>query len=407
MSVRYCTSCVYPSIAATPLTFDERGVCSGCRSAEQAATIDWDERFEWLRQIADEHRSGSTYDVLIPVSGGKDSYYQTHVAVNELGLKPLLVTYHGNNYLPEGEENLFRMRRVFDCDHIIVRPSIQTLIKMNRIGFRLQGDMNWHNHCGIFTTPIQVAVRYKVPLMLWGEHGFLNLGGMYSFDDMVEFTSKFRLEHGLRGYDWDDFTDEGLERLGRPDLKEGLTAKDLLWAQYPTDDEIDEVGVRGIYLGNFVNWDANVHSKLVMERYEWQPARQPFERTYRRMSNLDDMHENGIHDYLKFVKVGYGRATDHSSKDVRSGHMTRDSAIEMVRRFDHVKPRRDLDRWLTYVDITEEEFDATCDSFRDPRVWWIEGDEWWKDNIWGKPSSYGPVHLPADARAKYTEGRAR
>jgi N-acetyl sugar amidotransferase len=382
-------------------------VCSGCRSAEQAQTIDWDERFEWLKQIAEEYRSQSTYDVLIPVSGGKDSYYQTHVAVHELGLKPLLVTYHGNNYLPEGEENLFRMRKVFDCDHVVVSPSIQTLIRMNRIGFRLQGDMNWHNHCGIFTTPIQVAVRYKVPLMLWGEHGFLNLGGMYSFDDMVEFTSKFRLEHGLRGYDWDDFTDEGLDTLGRPELKEGLRAKDLQWAQYPTDDEIDEVGVRGIYLGNFVNWDANVHSKLVMEKYDWQPARQPFERTYRRMSNLDDMHENGIHDYLKFVKLGYGRATDHSSKDVRSGHMTRDRAIEMVRQYDHVKPRRDLDRWLTYVDITEEEFDATCDSFRDPRVWWIEDGEWWKDNIWGKPSSYGPVHIPVSGRDKYMQDRAR
>ena len=119
---------------------------------------------------------------------------------------------------------------------------------MNRVGFRLQGDMNWHDHCGIFTAPIQVAVRYKVPLMLWGEHGFMDLGGMYSYNDFVEFTAKYRLEHALRGYDWHDFTDEGLERLGRPELKEGLREKDLLWAKYPTDEEIDEVGVRGIYL---------------------------------------------------------------------------------------------------------------------------------------------------------------
>ena len=86
-----------------------------------------------------------------------------------------------------------------------------------------------------------------------------------------------------------------------------MTAKDLLWAQYPSDDEIDEVGVRGIYLSNFVDWDANEHVELVMKEYGWQPAQQPFERTYRMFSNLDDMHENGIHDYLKFVKFGYGR----------------------------------------------------------------------------------------------------
>jgi N-acetyl sugar amidotransferase len=392
LPIRYCSRCVYPSSAATPLTFDRDGVCSGCRAAIPKGHIDWNRRWKMLADLVAEYRSDSNYDIVIPVSGGKDSYYQTHVAVAELGLKPLLVTYHGNNYLPEGEYNLYRMREVFDCDHIIVRPAIDTLVKMNRLGFKLQGDMNWHGHCGIFTAPIQVAVRYKVPLMLWGEHGFLDLGGMYSLNDFVEFTAKYRLEHALRGYDWYDFTDAGLERLHRPELKEGLRAKDLLWAQYPSDEEIDSIGVRGIYLGNFVNWEANWHTKLVIEKYGWKPASQPFERTYRLMSNLDDMHENGIHDYLKFVKFGYGRGSDHASKDIRAGIMTREQGIEMVRRYDHVKPRRDLERWLTYVNMTEEEFDYICDGFRDPRVWRIEGGEWVKDNIWGESSAYGPVH---------------
>ena len=391
--MQYCKQCVYPSISPTPLTFDERGVCSGCRVAEQKEHIIWDERFELLKELANEYRSTSNYDIVIPVSGGKDSYYQTHFAIKELGLKPLLVTYHGNNYLPEGEYNLYRMREVFDCDHIIVRPSVDVLIKMNRIGFKLQGDMNWHAHCGIFTVPIQVAVRYKVPLMMWGEHGFLDLGGMYSMNDFVEFTAKFRLEHALRGFDWYDFTDRGLDELGRSELKESITEKDLSWAQYPNDEEIDSVGVRGIYLGNFVDWDANEHVKLVMERYGWLPAQQPFERTYRKFSNLDDMHENGIHDYLKFVKFGYGRATDHSCKDIRSGIITREQGIEMVRKYDHIKPRRDLERWLQYVNMTEEEFDYICDTFRDSRVWRIEDGKWVKDNIWGYPSAYGPVNL--------------
>lgn len=391
MAVQYCTRCVYPAVSAAPLTFDEHGVCSGCQVHDQKKNVDWEQRWQWLKELADEYRSDSNYDIVIPVSGGKDSYFQTHVAVKELGLKPLLVTYHGNNYLPEGEYNLYRMREVFDCDHIIVRPGVDTLIKMNRLGFKVQGDMNWHAHCGIFTVPIQVAVRYKVPLMLWGEHGFMDLGGMYSYNDLVEFTAKFRLEHALRGYDWDDFTDEGLEKLGRPDVKEGLTAKDLLWAQYPSDDEIDEVEVRGIYLSNFVNWEANEHSKLVMEQYGWKPAQQAFERTYRTISNLDDMHENGIHDYLKFIKFGYGRGSDHACKDIRAGVMTREQGIEMVRKYDHVKPRRDLERWLGYVDMTEEEFDTICDTFRDPRVWRVENGQWVKDNIWAEPSAYGAI----------------
>jgi N-acetyl sugar amidotransferase len=390
--MRYCSRCVFPGVSAVPLTFDDTGACSGCRIYDQRRTIDWSRRGELLRQLVSEYRSSSNYDILIPVSGGKDSYFQTHYAVQELKLRPLLVTYHGNNYLPEGEYNLVRMREVFDCDHIVVRPSVDVLIKMNRIGFRLQGDNNWHAHCGIFTTPIQVAVRYKVPLMLWGEHGFADLGGMYSMSDFVEFTAKTRKEHALRGYDWYDFTDEGLEKRGKAQFKEGLRPKDLLWAQYPSDDEIDETGVRGVYLSNFMDWDGNRNAEIVTDLYGWRPAQQPFERTYRTISNLDDMHENGIHDYLKFIKLGYGRGSDHACKDIRAGRMTREEGIAMVRRYDAVKPRRDLARWLEYVGMSEEEFDRTCDGFRDPRVWRVENGEWVKDNIWGQPSSYGPVH---------------
>lgn len=215
---------------------------------------------------------------------------------------------------------------------------------------------------------------------------------MYSSNDFVEFTAKYRLEHALRGYDWHDFTDEGLDKLGRPELKEGLRATDLLWAQYPADDELDAVGVRGIYLSNFVDWDANRHVKLVVERYGWRPAQQPFERTYRMFSNIDDMHENGLHDYLKFIKLGYGRGTDHAFKDIRAGLMTRDQGVEMVRKYDHVKPRRDLARWLRYVGMSEQGFDRISDGFRDKRVWWAEGGQWWKDNVWGEPAAYRPVH---------------
>lgn len=393
MKTQYCTKCVYSSATATPLTFDENGVCSGCRVSEQKNKIDWKERWNFLKDIVNEYRSKSNYDIIIPVSGGKDSYYQTHIAVKELGLKALLVTYHGNNYMQEGEYNLNRMREVFDCDHIIIKPSVNTLIKMNRIGFKLQGDMNWQNHCGIVTVPIQIAIKYNVPLMMWGEHGFMDLGGMYSYNDFVEFTAKFRLEHSLRGYDWYDFTDEGLEKLGRPELKEGLTEKELKWAQYPSDEEIDKIGVRGIYLSNFVNWDANNHVKIVENLYGWKCAQSSFERTYRTMSNLDDMHENGIHDYLKFIKFGYGRGSDHSCKDIRAGIMTRDNAIEMVKKYDHIKPKKDLERWLKYVNMTEEEFDHICDTFRSSNVWRIEDNKWVKDNINGESSEYGNVHL--------------
>lgn len=401
--MQYCKKCVYPGVAATPMTFDSDGVCSGCRVSSTTYEVDWDNRFEKLKKLVKSYKSEKNYDVLIPVSGGKDSYWQTHVATEILGLKPLLVTYHGNNYLPEGEYNLARMREVFDCDHIIVRPGKDVLVKMNRLGLKLQGDMNWHAHCGIFSFPIQAAVRFDVPLILWGEHGFMDLGGMYSINDFVEFTAKYRKEHSLRGYDWYNFTDEGLDNLGRPELKEGLSVKDLRWGMYPSDDEIDEAGTRGIYLSNYIPWRPNEHTKLMIDKYGWRPSGKAFERTYRKASNLDDMHENGIHDYLKFIKFGYGRATDHACKDIRSGNMTRTEGIEKVRVHDSIKSS-DLARWLDYVQMSEEEFDYICDTYRDPRVWRIQDNKWWKDNIWGEPSSYGDVFLSEKEKKKYTEG---
>jgi N-acetyl sugar amidotransferase len=374
--MRYCKKCVYPASSAVPLVFDENGICSGCRVHSQNKQIDWKEREIMLKKIIKEYKSKnkSNYDCIIPVSGGKDSYFQTYYVTKVLGLKPLLVTYDGNNYLPVGERNRKRMRELFDVDHIIFGPSVELLKKLNKKCFKKMGDMNWHAHCGIYTYPVQLAAKLNIPLIIWGEHGYVDLGGMYSMNDMTEMTKKFRNEHACRGYDWDDMID--------PKLK--VTEQDVLWAKYPSDDELEEKDIRGIFLGFYVNWDANNHTKKMIEKFKFEPADKPFDRTYRLFSNLDDMHENGIHDYMKYIKFGYGRATDHVCKDIRGGYMDRKKGIEMIKKYDHVKPN-DLKRWLKYVDMTEKEFDKIADTFRDPRVWWKnKKGEWVKDNIWDK-----------------------
>lgn len=381
--MRWCRKCVYPE-AAVNLVVDDVGVCSACRVQEELDQLTpkfWRERERKFMEIVDWAKSrANSYDCIVPVSGGKDSYFQVHIA-KKYGLNPLLVTYHGNNYLPEGEKNLRQMREVFDVDHLIVGPSINTLVRLNRLGFHIMGDMNWHAHAGIKIVPLQIAIGLKIPLMLWGEITW-SISGMFSPDDYVQYNKRSVLEHDCRGYEWHHMLEES----------EGLSAGDLNWLRFPSDSDIDRVGVKGIYVGNFFPWDPNEHVRLVTQRYGWEPARQPFERTYRTMSNLDDMHENGIHDYLKFIKFGYGRASDHASKDVRSGYISRDEAVSLVREYDHVKPRRDLERWLQYTGVTEDEFDRVADSFRDSRVWRREGGSWVKDDIWGGSSSYGRTH---------------
>ena len=392
----YCSKCVYPLSSAVPLAFDEAGVCSGCRTAASRDIINCEDRRDRFERLIEKYRSKdqSNYDCIIPVSGGKDSYFQIHIIKKIYGLNPLLVTYHGNNYTPTGMKNLINMREVFGTDHIFYTPSIDILKAMNRMGMRMMGDMNWHAHSGIFTYPIREAVQKNIPLMIWGEHGFMDLGGMHSYNDFVEFTYRYRHEHNLRGFEWYDFF-EKIKEYG-----EKLTKQDLITWMYPTDEDIDRVGVRGIYISNYFKWDANEHGPLMKEKYGFLEAEEPFERTYRTMSNLDDMHENGIHDYMKFVKFGYGRASDHVCKDIRAGLMTREQGIEIVKKMDHIKSK-DLSRWLEYVSWTEEEFDKVADTFRDPRVWWIENGQWWKENIWGGASSFGPVFLKKEQQIKY------
>ncbi len=387
---KYCNKCVLP-ISSAALSINEEGICSACEYHEVYQSItseEWTERGKKFENILKEYKSNSNYDCIIPVSGGKDSYYQAHQIVKEFKLKPLLVTYDGNNYLSEGIYNRDRMRELFDADHLVFGPSVKSLIKLNKHCFKIMGDMNWHAHCGIFTYPFQVAVKFNIPLLIWGET-FWDISGMYDVNDMVEFTNRMRVEHNLRGYEWNDV-------IEKSDLKE----KDMLWAKFPTDDEYKKNKIRGIPIGNYFKWDPNKHSNMIIKKYNWKKKETPFERTYRQISNLDDRYENGAHDLLKFIKFGYGRASDHSSKDIRTGYMTRDEGINMVKKYDHVVSS-DLEYWLNYVEMNEDEFWKIADTFRSEKVWWIKNNEWHKNNIWGESSAYGEVRLSKDLQEKY------
>lgn len=372
VQVKYCTRCLYPSLSATPMEFDSDGVCMGCRVSDAKLAQDaqyYQHVGKSLKTLIDERSRGSQYDCIVSVSGGKDSYYQVHYVTKILGLKALLVTYNGNNYTPVGWNNLWRMGKVFDCDHIVVSPAVSTLKKLNRLAFAAMGDMNWHAHVGIFTTAPKIAIEKGISLIFWGEHGYADLCGQFSVSDFPEMNYRERTEHAARGFDWPFFV--GLE---------GLTEADMDPWKYPSDKELLNNGLRQIYLGHYIPWESNSHLQLVVNEYGFEVSDEPFERTYRTGSNLDDMHENGVHDYLKYIKFGYGRCTDHASKDIRAGVLTREEGIRRVNRMDPIKPK-DIHRWLEYVDMSEKDFDRIADHFRDPRVWTLVDKEWKRDKI--------------------------
>ena len=174
--MKFCSNCCYPEISVN-LRLNDENICSSCISHQKFQQItpeQWHKKKLKLADLLEKRKKNQPYDCVIPVSGGKDSYFQTHIICKEFNLKPLLVTYNGNNFLPEGDYNRDMMRHHFDADHIVWGPSVDVLKKLNRLCFKKMGDMNWQNHCGIFTAPIRVACNFNISTIIWGEVAWRN-----------------------------------------------------------------------------------------------------------------------------------------------------------------------------------------------------------------------------------------
>ena len=361
--MRYCARCCYPENAQPSIIFDEQGVCSGCRVIESRPSIDWARREGWLRQLLAEYKARARaaklpYDCIIPLSGGKDSHFQVYLMKVQYGMNPLLVTYNHLFNTKVGLRNLENLFRKFSCDLIRFSSNPDSVRKIARYMLHKVGDVTWHYHAGIMTFPIQIAVRYKIPLMIWGEEGFSELTGMFNQDDMVEFTKKKRQEHDMRGFEPEDL-------LNQPDSP--FEPCDLAPFFYPSDEEIEQVGLRGIYLSNYISWNGKANTEQMIRDYDFETARER-DRTFNLYDKVDDVHANGVHDYLKYLKFGYGRATDDATTEIRHGRMTREQGIEMVVKHDAARPR-DLDLLLEFLGMTEVEFERLVEHLRDERIW--------------------------------------
>ena len=375
-TIRYCARCLYPENARPTILFDEQGVCSGCRHHEARHRINWTEREAKLRELLatykeQSRKAGNIYDCIVPVSGGKDSHFQVHLIKQVYGLNPLCVTFNHCFNTPLGLRNLNNLVEKLGVDLIRFTASPESVRKIARYMVRRVGDLTWHYHAGIMTVPFQVSVRYNVPLIIWPEH-YGELTGVFTLDDMVEFTKWVRQEHDMRGLEPDDLV---------KDPSSGITWQDLAPYVYPSDEEIERVGVRGIYLVNYMNWDAKQQAELVIEQYGFQPLTWKRDRTFSLYAKTDD-HANEVHDYMKYLKFGYGRATDDATTEIRLGRMTREEGIEPVREYDHVRPRS-LDTYLKFLGMTEAEFEAAVEPMRDRAIWDRDAGGRWraKDSV--------------------------
>ena len=350
--MKYCTNCLLPD-TKPDLEFDENGICDACRAAEEKEKIDWNKRKSELKEILNKYKSkgNGNYDCIIPVSGGKDSHYQTHVIKNEFGLNPLVVSFHPRDFTEIGRKNLDSLKNLgVDCIEFSVNPL--TYKKLASYGFRELGDPAWPEHIGIFTIPVKIAVAFKIPLLIWGENPQLEYGGPAAARASPYLDLEWNKKFG--GYFREKLDFATLTNLG---IKES----ELSFCQYPTDDEIKSVGVTGLFLGYYLKWDARKQLEIV-KKSGFTVLEEPNEGTYTNYENLDTKYV-GLHDYFKFLKFGYARATDHASIDIRNHRISRDEGLELVKKHEGQIPTKYLKEFLDEFELSMDDFIQICDKF--------------------------------------------
>jgi len=337
------------------LHFNEDGICDACQSQEHKDNkTNWIQREKDFLEIITKYKSNKDYDCIIGVSGGKDSTYQV-LKVLELGLNPLCICFEPTIPTDIGRTNLDNLNNLgVDLIHIKRNPIVYK--KLAKEAFIRTGDNEWQNHLGIFTVVPKMAVLFNIPLIIWGESPQIEYGGPASSKTRNILDRQWLEEFGgLLG-----------NRISDMVGVDGLTEKDLSLYIYPSDDEIRRVGVTGLFLGYYFKWNLRDVLKVAKSN-GFQTQDRPVETTYENFENLD-CYSNHVHDYLKYVKYGFGRATDNACLDIRLGNISREEAVRLVNKYDGIPPKKAIAEYINYVGISETEFFKIVDSYTNKRI---------------------------------------
>jgi len=338
--IRYCTRCCVPE-TQEGVNFDELGICTACRSSEEKMHIDWTVRELALKNILEDakKRSGSGYDCILPISGGKDSFFQAHVLTKVYGVKPLAVTFNQNWVSETGFYNLQRCLEVFELDHLQFTPARGLVNRLAKKSLSAIGDTCWHCHAGVGAFPLQVATRFKIPLLIWGESTAESSGRASYNNPGQKFDREYSLTNSIK-VSANDMVDEN------------ISAKDIAPFQVPEHSEIENTGVWGLHLGDYIFWDEERQTEWIRDHYGWRETE--LEGAYKGYKSAECIMA-GMHDFTCYLKRGFGRATAQASTDVRNGLLTRKEGFNLI--YDHDQERPDaLDYYLKITGLSEAEF---------------------------------------------------
>ena len=359
--MKYCRLCVLPD-SRPNLVIETDGVCNACHAHQSRPAIDWIARERLFGEVAGSAKTRSHgYDCLIPVSGGKDSTWQVLKCL-EHGLNPLAVTWKTPARTPIGQQNLDNLVRL-GVDHIDyqINPNVESRFMLR--AYERLGSTAIPMHMALFSIPLTVAVRYRIPLVVWGENSAFEYGGTdeerTGFRLDSAWLRKFGVTHGTTAADW-----------VTPDLSQ----KALTPYFGPTDRELEAAGVNAVFLGYYFAWDPEATYRVAAE-HGFRGRAAGVKTGYYDFADIDDDFIS-IHHYLKWYKFGFTRLFDNLSLEIRNGRVRRNEAIEIIRRTGSQEPREDIEKFCRFTGIDSTHFFAIAETFRNPEVWKRAGGKW-------------------------------
>ena len=341
--IKRCSRCILPETYAT-IKFDNEGVCNVCRQFEKKDDIDWVDREKQLKKILDFQKKeakkrGSKYDCIVPFGGGKDSTFILYTLKEKYNMTPLTVSFNIQYMSDVGLKNLNNILQILGVDNLCFSPNIKLVRKLSLESLKKNGDWCWYCHAGIYAWSAQMAIKFNIPLMVFGEPASEQTQ-YHTYDQLVEISEKHFLEVATEGIGPKDF------------VSKDISLKDLQPFIYPSVDEIRKVGLRQIFLGSYIKWNTYNQVKFIKEKLGWKGAN--VEGSFIDYDKVDCKFVS-IRDYLKFIKRNYGRSCQLGSIEIRNSRLTRDRALKLALEYDGKRPKF-LDSFLKEIGISEEEF---------------------------------------------------
>lgn len=360
--MKYCSKCIIPN-TRPGIVIEEDGACNACHEAEKSrAEIDWGKRAAaWHELVQWAKETKARYDCVIPVSGGKDSTWQT-VKCLESGLHPLAVTWKTPGRTELGQKNLDNLIAL-GVDHIdfSVNPAVERRFMLAT--FKKAGSPAIPMHLAIFNIPSVIAVCYDIPLIVWGENSAVEYGGTDEALKGEELTAAWLKQYGVS---------QGT--VARDWLSPELSLQDLSPYRGLTVSELAAHHTRAVFLGHFFAWDPDT-SRTVAEQYGFTTRQAGPKTGYYNYADIDDDFIS-IHHFLKWYMFGMTRLFDNLSLEIRRGRLTREEAIKIVQQSGDQIPHEDIAAFCRYVGISEKDFFKICEQFRNKAIWVKKGTYW-------------------------------